>query len=45
MWRPGVRVLFAARLDGKEYTEGLGELLPTPDAMAAIVKMVEKMLA
>ena len=42
--RPGVRVLFVARPEYGEHTEGLGELLPEPAPSAAIVQAVNRLL-
>ena len=43
--RPEVKVLFVARSDTQEHTEGLGEFLPSPDTASEIVETVRKMLA
>ena len=43
--RPEVKVLFVARSDTQEHTEGLGEFLPAGVTASEIVKMVGKMLA
>ena len=43
--RPEVKVLFVARSDTQEHTEGLGEFLPSPVTASEIVETVRKMLA
>jgi DNA-binding NtrC family response regulator len=44
MKKPGVRVLFAARDENREHTEGVGEFLAVPVTGADLVAMVERML-
>jgi hypothetical protein len=44
MKKPGVRVLFAARDENREHTEGVGEFLAVPATGADLVAMVERML-
>jgi len=43
--KPGIRVLFAAREEFAEHTEGLGEFLSMPATGAEIVAAVERVLA
>ena len=43
--RPEVKVLFVARPDTEEHTEGVGEFLPAPAKAADVVEIVGKMLA
>ena len=43
--RPGVKVLFIARPDTQEHTEGIGEFLPSPVTAFEILETVRKMLA
>ena len=43
--RPGIKVLFVARPDTQEHTEGVGEFLPAGVTTSEIVEMVGKMLA
>lgn len=43
--KPGVRILFAARDENREHTEGVGEFLPVPVTGPEIVAMVTRMLA
>ena len=42
--KPGVKVLFAARPDTEEHTEGVGEFLPSPADPADIVALIGRML-
>lgn len=42
--KPGVYVLFAAREESRQHTEGLGEFLPIPVRSEDIVATVERML-
>ena len=41
--KPGVKVLFAARPDMEEHTEGVGEFLPSPADPADIVPLIGRM--
>jgi hypothetical protein len=41
----GIRVLFAARDENREHTEGLGDFLAVPVTGPEIVAAVERMLA
>ena len=43
--KPGVRVLFAARDENREHTEGLGEFLSVPVTGPELVATVTRMLA
>ena len=43
--RPGVKIMFAARPETREHTEGVGEFQPAPATPAEIVEKVERMLA
>jgi len=43
--KPGVRVLFAARDENREHTEGLGEFLAMPVTGPEIVATAKRMLA
>lgn len=43
--KAGVRVLFAARDEKREHTEGIGEFLPVPVTGAELVATVKRMLA
>jgi DNA-binding response OmpR family regulator len=45
MKKPGIRVLFAARDENREHTEGLGEFLAVPVTGPEIVATVKRMLA
>ena len=45
MKKPGVRVLFVARDENREHTEGLGEFLAVPVTGAELVTTVKRMLA
>jgi len=42
--KPGVRVLFAARDENREHTDGLGEFLPVPAIGQETVATVARML-
>jgi len=44
MKKRGIRVLFAARDENREHTDGVGELLPVPITGAEIVATVKRML-
>lgn len=43
--RPGIKVLFAAREQMREYTDGLGEFLPSPINVPDLVATVTRLLA
>jgi DNA-binding response OmpR family regulator len=43
--KPDVRVLFAARGENREHTEGLGEFLTVPVSGPEVLATVERMLA
>jgi hypothetical protein len=43
--KPGIKVLFAARPETQEFTEGLGDFLPLPVAVADILAAVKRLLA
>jgi hypothetical protein len=43
--KPGIRVLFAARDENREHTEGVGEFLTIPVSGTEIVATVTRMLA
>ena len=43
--RPGIKVLFAAREQMREYTEGVGAFLPSPVNVADLVETVTRLLA
>ncbi|MGC1412628.1 MAG: hypothetical protein WA864_27230 [Acetobacteraceae bacterium] len=43
--RPEVKVLFVARRDTEEHTEGVGEFLPTPARADDVVKVVDRLVS
>ena len=45
MKKPGVRVLFVARDENREHTEGIGEFLAMPVTGPAIAATVKRILA
>jgi DNA-binding NtrC family response regulator len=42
--RPGIKVLFAGREQMREYTESVGEFLPSPISVSELVERVTRML-
>ena len=45
MKKPGIRVLFVARPENREHTEGVGEFLPLPMPASEIVAAAKRLLA
>ena len=45
MKKPGVRVLFVARDENREHTEGIGEFLAVPVTGPEIAATVKRILA
>ena len=43
--RPGIKVFFAGREQMREYTEGVGEFLPSPIGVSKLVETVTRLLA
>jgi DNA-binding NtrC family response regulator len=43
--RPSIKVLFAGREQMREYTEGVGEFLPSPINVSELVETVTRLLA
>lgn len=43
--KPGIRVLFVARPENREHTEGVGEFLPLPMTASEIAATAKHMLA
>jgi hypothetical protein len=42
--RPGLKIIFTARPDMEEFTEGLGELVPHPVRIPDLVDAVNRLL-
>ena len=42
--QPGIRVIFTARKEMEEYTEGLGELIPHPVSIPDLIDAVGRFL-
>jgi DNA-binding NtrC family response regulator len=45
MKRPRLRILFAAREENREYTQGVGEFLTVPTTAEEVVATAERLLA
>lgn len=45
MKKPGIRILFTARGENRDHTEGVGEFLPVPVTGPEIVATVMRLLA